>query len=150
MYTMSASEIDAIFASKGKTRGTESTAPSSLPKQTVKKKKKKDKNTKLSADVEITAPETTTAGKKRPIAQTVVDPSAAITAKRARVESSTVVRSEGKVKAKDDDARFKDSRGNGPRRKTEDGFSIYKEDELGISKDGGDTPLCPFDCDCCF
>ncbi|MBA0747662.1 hypothetical protein Gogos_004559 [Gossypium gossypioides] len=38
-----------------------------------------------------------------------------------------------------------------PRKRTADGFAIYTEEELGISKsDGGSTPLCPFDCDCCF
>ncbi|GMI97951.1 hypothetical protein like AT5G11760 [Hibiscus trionum] len=38
-----------------------------------------------------------------------------------------------------------------PRKKTADGFTIYTEEELGISKsDAGNTPLCPFDCDCCF
>lgn len=37
------------------------------------------------------------------------------------------------------------------RKKTEDGMNIYTEEELGFSKSsGGDTPLCPFDCDCCF
>ncbi|ETO21144.1 IPT/TIG domain containing protein [Reticulomyxa filosa] len=39
------------------------------------------------------------------------------------------------------------------RRKTHDGFALYKWDE--IKKElriglGGNTPLCPFDCDCCF
>ncbi|TDL21904.1 DUF1764-domain-containing protein [Rickenella mellea] len=65
--------------------------------------------------------------------------------------------SEPKVSAKangkrkdDDDSRFRDSRGAGPRRHTEDGYAIYKEDELGIGDQGGDTPLCPFDCDCCW
>ncbi|KAF7310738.1 hypothetical protein HMN09_00616800 [Mycena chlorophos] len=52
-------------------------------------------------------------------------------------------------KKQDDIQKFKDSRGTGPRRKTEEGFAIYKEDELGINDEGGDTPLCPFDCDCC-
>ena len=38
-----------------------------------------------------------------------------------------------------------------PRKRTADGFTIYTEEELGISKaDAGNTPLCPFDCDCCF
>ncbi|GAB2235412.1 hypothetical protein Droror1_Dr00025837 [Drosera rotundifolia] len=38
-----------------------------------------------------------------------------------------------------------------PRRRTKDGFTIYTEEELGISRrEGGDTPLCPFDCSCCF
>ncbi|KAL9716104.1 hypothetical protein Ac2012v2_000549 [Leucoagaricus gongylophorus] len=45
---------------------------------------------------------------------------------------------------------FRDSRGTHPRRKTEEGWNVYKEDELGITAHGGDTPLCPFDCQCCF
>jgi len=45
---------------------------------------------------------------------------------------------------------FRDSRGKEPRKKTEEGWNIYKEDELGIAGAGGNTPLCPFDCDCCF
>ncbi|KAG7671097.1 hypothetical protein Ndes2526B_g01125 [Nannochloris sp. 'desiccata'] len=36
------------------------------------------------------------------------------------------------------------------RKKTEEGYNIYKEDELGFGKKGGDTDKCPFDCDCCF
>ncbi|KAK8817932.1 hypothetical protein WA556_002349 [Blastocystis sp. ATCC 50177/Nand II] len=31
----------------------------------------------------------------------------------------------------------------------ESGMKIYREDQLNIGK-GGNTPLCPFDCDCCF
>ena len=30
------------------------------------------------------------------------------------------------------------------------GFNVYTEEQLGISTKGGDTPLCPFDCQCCF
>lgn len=37
------------------------------------------------------------------------------------------------------------------RKKTGDGLTIYTEEELGIGRaDAGGTPLCPFDCDCCF
>lgn len=37
------------------------------------------------------------------------------------------------------------------RKRTEEGYAIYTEDELGLGrKGGGDTDLCPFDCDCCF
>eukprot|EP00887_Chlorella_sp_A99_P002217 scaffold21.g2217.t1 len=36
------------------------------------------------------------------------------------------------------------------RKRTEEGFAIYSEEELGFGKKGGDTPLCPFDCQCCF
>jgi hypothetical protein len=35
------------------------------------------------------------------------------------------------------------------RKRTEEGFVIYHEDELKINE-GGDTDLCPFDCQCCF
>ncbi|KAI3956944.1 hypothetical protein MKX01_000978 [Papaver californicum] len=38
-----------------------------------------------------------------------------------------------------------------PRRKTNDGLTIYSETELGITNsDAGGTRLCPFDCSCCF
>jgi hypothetical protein len=85
------------------------------------------------------------------------------------------------VETKSDEVKFKDSRGTGPRkacppyelgeaqsllpgRKTDEGFAIYKEDELGINPEAGGqlsptlcesihvpsgTPLCPFDCTCC-
>jgi hypothetical protein len=36
------------------------------------------------------------------------------------------------------------------RRVTEDGYKIYTLEELGLNTNGGDTDLCPFDCDCCF
>ena len=36
-----------------------------------------------------------------------------------------------------------------PRKRTEEGFLVYTEEELGIGK-GGNTEDCPFDCDCCF
>ncbi|KDD75149.1 hypothetical protein H632_c841p0 [Helicosporidium sp. ATCC 50920] len=36
------------------------------------------------------------------------------------------------------------------RKKTEEGFSIFSEDELRLKGKGGDTDLCPFDCDCCY
>ncbi|KAF8406920.1 hypothetical protein HHK36_006041 [Tetracentron sinense] len=38
-----------------------------------------------------------------------------------------------------------------PRKKMVDGLTIYSEEDLGIGKlDAGGTPLCPFDCSCCF
>eukprot|EP01024_Parvocaulis_polyphysoides_P064058 TRINITY_DN742_c0_g7_i1.p2 TRINITY_DN742_c0_g7~~TRINITY_DN742_c0_g7_i1.p2 ORF type:complete len:132 (-),score=29.02 TRINITY_DN742_c0_g7_i1:322-717(-) len=36
------------------------------------------------------------------------------------------------------------------RKKTEEGYAIYTEEELGFRDNCGDTDLCPFDCDCCF
>ena len=38
-----------------------------------------------------------------------------------------------------------------PHRRTEEGFAIYSESELGLGRaGGGNTPQCPFDCECCF
>ena len=31
-----------------------------------------------------------------------------------------------------------------------DGLKIYSSESLKINDQGGDTPLCPFDCNCCF
>lgn len=64
-------------------------------------------------------------------------PPAAAASKKAKVEGS-----------KDD---IFGEQGKSGRKKTEEGFVIYTEDELGLGKKGGgDTPLCPFDCDCCY
>lgn len=38
----------------------------------------------------------------------------------------------------------------GPRKRTEEGFRIFSEEELGLLKSGGETDNCPFDCDCCY
>ncbi|KAH8835199.1 DUF1764-domain-containing protein, partial [Flagelloscypha sp. PMI_526] len=55
---------------------------------------------------------------------------------------------EKKTKLAKNDTPFADSRGTSSRRTTEEGWSIYKEADLGIDPEQGDTPLCPFDCDC--
>lgn len=44
-----------------------------------------------------------------------------------------------------------DGGGNIARRKTTDGIKIYSAEELRFNDpNAGGTPLCPFDCDCCF
>ncbi|CAL0312062.1 unnamed protein product [Lupinus luteus] len=49
-----------------------------------------------------------------------------------------------------DDGGFADAPSR-PRKKTGDGLTIYTEEELGLNNaDVGGTPLCPFDCSCCF
>jgi hypothetical protein len=54
-----------------------------------------------------------------------------------------------KVEGSKDDI-FGEHVGKG-RKKTEEGFNIYTEEELGLNKpNAGMTDLCPFDCDCCF
>ncbi|KAM0973275.1 hypothetical protein FF1_016639 [Malus domestica] len=38
-----------------------------------------------------------------------------------------------------------------PKKRRQDGLTVYTEEELGINNaDAGNTPLCPFDCSCCF
>lgn len=44
-----------------------------------------------------------------------------------------------------------DSQKKAGRKYTEEGYPIFTEEELKINLPGsGNTPLCPFDCDCCF
>ena len=53
--------------------------------------------------------------------------------------------------ADNDDDDFSDSRGLKKKaRKMVDGVKVYTEAELRLGQGGGDTALCPFDCDCCF
>uniref|UniRef100_A0A7S1JF46 DUF1764 domain-containing protein n=1 Tax=Eutreptiella gymnastica TaxID=73025 RepID=A0A7S1JF46_9EUGL len=50
---------------------------------------------------------------------------------------------------KDDNDMFADSRGLKAGARWVDGLRIYTPEELGLHEGGGDTPLCPFDCECC-
>ncbi|XP_011009707.1 PREDICTED: uncharacterized protein C6G9.01c [Populus euphratica] len=76
-----------------------------------------------------------------------------IKADKANVNGEEKPKSMKKKKKKskeDEERRFTDPPSKS-RMKTEDGFSIYTEEELGFNNSsGGGTPLCPFDCDCCF
>ncbi|KAF8140114.1 hypothetical protein EV363DRAFT_1444542 [Boletus edulis] len=69
---------------------------------------------------------------QHPAAETILDPSKKQPGQQRRRE---------KKHAKADNDGFKDSRGSAPRRKTVDGYAIYKEDELGISTTGGGDHL---------
>ncbi|WFD25460.1 hypothetical protein MNAN1_000420 [Malassezia nana] len=55
---------------------------------------------------------------------------------------------QSRARPDDEDAAFADSRGR-DRKRTEEGFRIFTEEELRLNEGGG-TPLCPFDCNCCF
>ncbi|KAI0662683.1 hypothetical protein C8Q70DRAFT_960483 [Cubamyces menziesii] len=161
---MPVSEIDEIFASKGKASPAAKPAASSSstqpPDKKKKKKKKKDKSAKRKRDDADADPESEAAAPSKPVKrkvpETVFDPSAALPSakeSKTRKGDKSAVSAAAKPKKpkldREEEQRFKDSRGTGPRRKTEEGFAIYKEDELGITDQGGDTPLCPFDCQCC-
>ncbi|CAE6482621.1 unnamed protein product [Rhizoctonia solani] len=155
-------EIDDIFSGKSAAKGSlkETNPESTAGSQTVssKKKKKNKKVTKPDAPAKDLAdvPEpveasTASAGIKRKAPETVVDPSLEVEVKSKKAKKAKPSKDGKKNAAVDsDDERFRDSRGTGPRRRTEEGYAIYKEDELGINNEGGDTPLCPFDCECCF
>ncbi|KAG1885746.1 hypothetical protein F4604DRAFT_121232 [Suillus subluteus] len=148
---MPTSEIDDIFAAKGKAKAIE-LAP--LPSLKEKKKKRKDRPSTSDKTKEISQSSDSKTLKKRLLPETIVDPSfkSSSSSKRPKLDAPVSSQREKVYHEthKEDEDRFKDSRGSGPRRKTDDGFDIYKEDELGISNTGGDTPLCPFDCECCF
>ena len=170
---MPVSEIDAIFASKGKPSvppTPKASSSSSLLSEKKKKKKKdkdkgkgKEKDSEKSAkrkrdddDEEDAAP---SKPPKRQVPETVFDPSASLpSAKKSKPlkadKSAAVTKVKKPKKDREEEQRFKDSRGTGPRmcsaclsmfqdlissagRKTEEGFAIYKEDELGISTEGG-------------
>jgi len=56
-----------------------------------------------------------------------------------------------KEKALIEAERKKEEEKNPKRKFTEDGLPIFTEDELKINNPkAGTTPLCPFECDCCF
>ncbi|GJJ10917.1 hypothetical protein Clacol_005146 [Clathrus columnatus] len=70
--------------------------------------------------------------------ETIVDPSS-VSSFNPKKRKRDVLSSTTKAKTQEDSERFQDSRGTGPRRRTEEGYGIYKEDELGISEGGGDN-----------
>lgn len=123
---MPASEIDDIFASKGRSSAAAPAASSSSSQAPEKKKKKKDKDKlakrKRDADPDV---EEATPSKppKRKIPETVFDPSAAIGAPsakegRPRKAAAIVAKAQKPKKDREEDGRFKDSRGTGPRKYT--------------------------------
>ncbi|KAG6911851.1 hypothetical protein DXG01_000098 [Tephrocybe rancida] len=135
------SEIDDIFSSKGKGQAAQPVAStSSLSDKNEKKKKKTKKRKRDEPTSDLTI-------QPQPIPETVVDTSnSIISSKRPKIESKPKA-SNSKPSTTEE---FSDSRGSRTRKTTEEGWTIYKEDELGIRDEGGDTPLCPFDCECCF
>jgi hypothetical protein len=141
--TTSSSEIDDIFTRKAKTTILHS---STDPKQKKRKKKRSEtQNTEL----------------KRPPPEIVLDPSTqpSHASETVRHDRSVPPKKKRKiVEKKVDQDKFTDSRGTGPRkaqacplplpsaslspqplagRKTDEGFAIYKEDELGINAEAG-------------
>jgi len=140
------SEIDDIFASKGKSKEVKPIASPAVP---LEKRKTNDKKRKLATE------STTTQSKTHATPEVVIDSSAVVApAKRLKFDKMSKGQEMGTIptvgKNPKRSEQDRDSREMFPRRRTKEGWLIYKEDELGIRDGGGDTPLCPFDCECCF
>ncbi|KAG5722660.1 hypothetical protein E4T56_gene14434 [Termitomyces sp. T112] len=134
------SEIDDIFALKGKDSITQPVPPVSSSSI----KKEKNKTTKRKRDEP-------TIDRRNITPETVLDTSINVAkTKRPKIENKSRSQNSSVKADMVDDMKFSDSRGSQSRKTTEEGWLIYKEEELGIHDEGGDTPLCPFDCDCCF
>jgi len=156
---MARSEIDDIFAAKkssAKVIAQPVASTSTSTDVTGSKKKKKDKKRKGQAEGPQGPDVNEEKPRKKRMVETVHDPSTTIplvsSSKKAVKpgKGASMTKPNAPKKEKEDLDRFRDSRGTGPRRKTEEGFSIFKEAELDINPEAGGTPLCPFDCDCCF
>ncbi|ODN78926.1 hypothetical protein L202_04449 [Cryptococcus amylolentus CBS 6039] len=130
---------------KGKSKASSEANVASSSKVEDGEKKKKKKKVKKAAEFK---PEEEVAESK---VETVVDPSTIpVAVPEPAVKPKKDKGKKRSAQEDEEDEMFKDSRGTGPRRKTEEGFLIYKEKELEIDPEAGGTPLCPFDCDCCF
>ncbi|ADV22644.1 hypothetical protein I305_04393 [Cryptococcus gattii E566] len=134
--------------SKGKSKAVSTEEPADVPINTEggeKKKKKKKTVTAFVPDEDGQESSSKVETVVDPSTIPVVIPEPPVTTKTKKDKGTKRDRKED-----EDDEIFRDSRGTGPRRKTEEGFLIYKEAELQIDPEAGGTPLCPFDCDCCF
>lgn len=113
---MPTSEIDDIFAAKGKAKAVELAPLPSTKKE--KKKKKKDRPSTSDETKEISRSSESKSLKKRPLPETVVDPSLKSSSTSKRPKLDTPVSSQREKiyheTRKEDEDRFKDSRGSGP------------------------------------
>lgn len=163
---MARSEIDDIFAgrksvTKAVAQPTASTSTTSTDAIGSKKKKKEKKRKRQAEPAQDPGVNEEKSWKKR-VVETVHDPSAAVPSVSSSKKTAkpgkdvSVAKSKTTRKDKGDLDRFKDSRGTGPRkqkiprgiqllsyrtlgRKTEEGFGIFKEAELGIDPEAGGT-----------
>ncbi|KAF9650086.1 DUF1764-domain-containing protein [Thelephora ganbajun] len=154
---MARSEIDDIFAAKesstrvvAQSTVSSSTSTDPIGSKQKKRNKKRKRQVEEAQDPDVNEEEP----QKKCIVETVHDPStfpSVSSSKKGPKPGKGTSKTKPNVAKKEKECldRFKDSRGTGPRRKTEEGFSIFKEAELSINPEAGGTPLCPFDCDCC-
>ncbi|KAI8800479.1 hypothetical protein BJ742DRAFT_841326 [Cladochytrium replicatum] len=146
---VSGSEIDAIDVIFGASKKDLSASNANADKsgsETLKqdaesgeKRKRGGKDKKAGKEPSQSETKDSSSGEKKKEVETVV------------FKVPEVPKKKQKVPPPDADDDFADSRGTrSSRGKTDDGYSLYSVDELKLSNQGGDTPLCPFDCECCF
>ncbi|KAG6836812.1 hypothetical protein H0H93_002834 [Arthromyces matolae] len=128
------SEIEDIFASKGKNTPAQPLASTSSAIQKEDKHKNKKNKKRKRVEPTIAVQEE----KHIPTPETVVDTSNDLSKpKRPKLENKPRISKPSTNKEPATDEAFTDSRGSRPKRTTEEGWTIYKEDELGIREDGG-------------
>ncbi|KAI8366837.1 uncharacterized protein BYT42DRAFT_588046 [Radiomyces spectabilis] len=143
-----ASEIDDIFATKTIASSTKPEKEAALSKAAKKKAKKKAKMAEEEVQKEAgdgDEEEQEDQSDEEPEQQKVEE---VVFAELAAVKKSNKRPAPHKTNDDGDDG-FADSRGKKSKRMTEDGYPIFDVKELRIGE-GGDTPDCPFDCQCCF
>ncbi|KAF0361848.1 DUF1764-domain-containing protein [Gigaspora margarita] len=161
-------EIDEIFSMAKSKVITPTTLPPSLMNNTTLSTvvdpsiKEKEEYLKTK-EFEFKVPAIPDKSKKRKLHETdlKIDPSSSHTSSTSLTETDSLKKefifkvpaipdkSRNKKLRENDTDGFSDSRGTKSRKTTEDGLAVYDINELNIGN-GGDTPLCPFDCNCCF
>jgi len=159
---MARSEIDDIFAARKsitKVIAQSAASTSTSTDATGSKKKKKDKKRKRQAEEALDTGVNEEKPPKKRVVETVHDPSTNVSSVSSLkkvvnpVKGVSTAKPNAAKKEKEGLDRFKDSRGTGPRkwnscdirwwshktsgRKTEEGFSIFKEAELNIDPEAG-------------
>ncbi|ORX76971.1 DUF1764-domain-containing protein [Anaeromyces robustus] len=145
-------DIDLIFAKKKNSSNINTTSTTSNSNNSNKngkilkhkEVKKTEDNSKLLSLLETKKSKKKTNGNSNKKEKTSVNDSSKIV-----VAKSDIKKSKYAYKPTDDDG-FGDSRGLHSERRTEDGLRIFTMEDLRIGEGEGDTPLCPFDCNCCF
>ncbi|KAJ3367691.1 hypothetical protein GGF31_007151 [Allomyces arbusculus] len=143
-----AAEIDDIFGGKAVPLASFSSSADPTDK---KKKNKKKKAADMAAEDPVTGADAEPAKPTTKLVSKVVEVVDASTAKGEVAPASSAAAASSDVKSRKRKVESKDEfLGNsGKKRFTDDGHPIYYLEDL-IAQEGGDTELCPFDCECCF
>ncbi|KAI8449936.1 hypothetical protein BY996DRAFT_4366673 [Phakopsora pachyrhizi] len=134
----SLSELDSIFSRKASSSTSDKDRPTSS-----KSKRSNPDQQKRSSILNVKTIRSITQDSKKG-----KDPSQRLITRSSKINQ---LQSKRKLNSEEDEEelKFRDSRGNRLSAKTDDGLYIYSIEELRIGL-GGETPECPFDCNCCF